>query len=61
MFNFKKIRKSGLISIGAIVVAAVIAAADEFNKQKEQEEMEQLKIEHEELKTRVKALEESEE
>ena len=60
MFNIKNVRKSSLISFGAILVAAIMGAISEYGKQKEQKEFDDLKTEHEDLKNRVEALENSE-
>lgn len=59
MFDTKKILNSRLFSVGAIVIAALMAAGAEIDKQRELKEFEEMKAGYEELKTKVAALEES--
>ena len=59
MFNMKKIVNSKLFSVGAIVIAALMAASSEIDKQREFKEFEEMKQGYEELKNKVAALEES--
>ena len=59
MFDTKKFANSKLFSIGAIVIAALMAASAEIDKQREFKEFEEMKAGYEELKTKVAALEES--
>ena len=59
MFDTKKLTNSRLFSIGAIVIAALMAASAEIDKQREQKEFDEMKQGYEELKVKVAALEES--
>ena len=59
MFDTKKLTNSRLFSIGAIVIAALMAAGAEIDKQREQKEFDEMKQGYEELKNKVAALEES--
>lgn len=59
MFDTKKLTNSRLFSIGAIIVAALMAAGAEIDRQKEMKEFDEMKQGYEELKVKVAALEES--
>ena len=59
MFDTKKLTNSRLFSIGAIIVAALMAAGAEIDRQKEMKEFDEMKQGYEELKVKVATLEES--